>query len=148
MQPAQPTQRPSIAPVAIGIVILGITLLILGRVAAARRNAPTETLPAIELLSPAADTTATTPLVLVFDPNAELRLHPTGWGAGRNHLHVKLNDTEIMPGARDIEDLGNGRYRWTVQAAPGTYRLQMVWSGPDHRPLPDGRSQTRQVIIQ
>ena len=148
MQP-QSQQRTSIAPVAIGIVILGITLLVLGRIAAARRNAPPETIPAIELISPASDTTISAPLILVFEPNTELRLQPTGWGAGRNHLHVRLDETEIMPGARDIEHLGDGRYQWTVpEARPGTYTLQLIWSGPDHRPLPDGRSQTRRIVIQ
>jgi len=148
MQPTQQSQRPSLVPIAIGIILLGLTLVILGRVAASRRNAQREATPAIHLIAPAADTVTSAPLVLVFEPNTELRLQPTGWGAGRNHLHVKLNDTEIMPGARDIEDLGNGRYRWTVQTSPGTYRLQMIWSGPDHRPLPEGRSETREIVIQ
>jgi len=149
MQSSTQSQRPSIAPIAIGIAILGITLLVLGRVAAARRNAPPETLPQIQLVSPAIDTIVAAPLILVFEPNADLRLQPTGWGAGRNHLHLKLDETEIMPAARDIESLGGGRYRWTVrEAAPGTYTLQMIWSGPDHRPLQDGASEVRKVTIQ
>lgn len=124
-------------------------MLILGWVSASRRSAPTQdSIPSIRLLSPAGDTTVSTTFALVFEPGTQLRLLPTGWGAGRNHIHVRLNETEIMPAARDIEDLGNGRYRWTVQTPPGTYALQMIWSGPDHRALPGGESDTRSIHVE
>ncbi|MBV9775141.1 MAG: hypothetical protein JO040_14405 [Gemmatimonadetes bacterium] len=99
--------------------------------------------PTLVIVSPTDGATVSGAFPVVFRSGGELRQTPAGWTlAGRYHLHAGVDETELMAGPRDVQPLGNGRYRWTVPALPaGGHRLVLRWAGPSHAPLRTGESE-------
>jgi hypothetical protein len=129
--------RPSLVPVIIGFALAGFFILALGFWVAFRPK-PEDSVPVVTLIEPANDTVIAGMLTLQFSTTADLRLQPTGWGAGRYHLHAMVGNRELMPAAADIRDLGNNTFTWTLPALLDTATVQLVWSLPNHRRLTDG----------
>lgn len=103
----------------------------------ARRYAP-----ALTLVRPAAGAVLDdSTLVVEFVSEKPLRIAPSGWGTDSLHLHLALDQREIMPAPRDIRTIGERRYVW-VLARPdaGSHTIRLFWSGPDHRRIADGAS--------
>ncbi len=144
--PAPP--QPTVLPAVIGIVVIGVAVLVLGFWVDARRNAEgvggeTAPLPQITLVEPAPGAVVASPIPVIFEVPVRLRWVAGGWQAGRLHIHAGVNGRELMPGSRDIEPLGQNRYRWTLPALPaGEHTLRLFWSGPDHRPIEAGASES------
>lgn len=102
---------------------------------------PAAPAPRLSVVAPAAGALVREALVVEFRSDAELRPQPGGWGVGSHHLHLELDGTEYMPAPTDVERLPSGAYRWVLpRLDPGEHTLRLFWSGPDHRPLPDGAS--------
>jgi hypothetical protein len=122
-----------------GLVIFAVVLLFLGGerdTGAGAVNAPV-----LNMVQPAAGAVIQGPLHVVFRLNRELERLPTGWGVGDLHLHLGINGREYMPGARDIEPLQDGLYRWTLSGLPaGEHELRLFWAGADHRAMASGAS--------
>ena len=85
---------------------------------------------------------------LIFETTEPIGPSPEGWGTGRYHLHLRIDEIELMPARRDIHALEPGRYRWTVAIPPGERVLRLYWSGPDHRSLPHGASAPVRVQVE
>ena len=130
--------RPSLAPVIIGISLAAFTLLGLGLWVSQRDPRPTH--PSITLISPAADTVSADSITLVFETSVPLTLQPTGWGAGRYHLHAVAGNVELMPGAAQIKPISGNRYNWTIPPVASATPIQLMWSLPNHRRLSQGAS--------
>lgn len=129
----------------VGMMILGLVVLI-GGGEEDGVGRPLAAPPAVALVEPTAGATLPGPLVLVFETEEELMPQPAGWGAGGFHLHLQLDDLELMPATADIEPLGSGRYRWTVgRLEPGPHRLRLFWSDAEHRPVEAGASAVVEV---
>lgn len=122
-----------------GMVIAAVVLLVVGGAgdegAAARSGSPEP--PRIQQIAPEEGALIDGPVEVVFRVREEMERLPGGWGIGDHHLHLEMDGVELMPAAEDIERVGEGEYRWIVGAAePGPHALRLLWSGPDHRPLP------------
>ena len=134
-----PPDRPSLLPIVIGFTLAGVFILALGFWAAHR--SPGDSHPTIRLLSPSRDTVARGTVTLRFHTSVPLHLQPTGWGAGRFHIHAMVNATELMPGAASIRGLGDRVYEWSIPAPDSAATLQLFWSLPNHARVPAGASQ-------
>jgi hypothetical protein len=104
--------------------------------------------PVVEIVAPADGAVLSGPLEVVFRVPARLSMRPGGWGVGDFHLHLSLDGVELMPATADLEPVGEGEYRWRVgRLEPGTHPLHLLWSGRDHRPLPETRTATVRVTV-
>lgn len=142
-----PEQPAPLWPVVAGFLLAGSLLLGLGFWVAYRTPAPSGP-PSLELIQPAGDTSVRGPLHVTFRTGRPLALHPTGWGAGRYHLHMLLDSSELMPAAADIRALGANRYTWRVAKPAQTVRLQLIWSLPNHSRVPTGASRAVRVTVE
>jgi hypothetical protein len=102
----------------------------------------------VSLLSPGSDTTTNGSIRLHFQTTRPLVLQPTGWGAGRFHLHALVNGMERMPAAADIVALPDGGYQWLLSDLPDSARVQLVWALPSHQRLTEGASALRLIRRQ
>ncbi|MEX2281705.1 MAG: hypothetical protein WEE89_04360 [Gemmatimonadota bacterium] len=132
-------QRPSLLPVIIGIGLAGALILGLG-FWVARRPAAAGQQPEVRIISPAGDTTTDGSVTLRFATSRPLELVPTGWGAGRYHLHAMVNGVERMPAASAIRPLSAGDYQWTLSELPDSAEVQLVWALPTHQQTGAGSS--------
>ena len=139
--------RPSPLPAIIGISLAGALILVLG-FWVSRRQPADDRQPEVHLISPGSDTTTDGSLRLQFQTTRPLELQPTGWGAGRFHLHALVNGVERMPAARDILALPGGDYQWLLPDLPDSAQVQLVWALPTHQRLTEGASATRLIRRQ
>lgn len=124
---------------AVALVLLALAAFFAFR-GGAEDGAPAP-VPALTLIEPAASATVSQPVTLLFDAGGRLMPGPSGWTSGARHVHVRVDDAELMPGAGDIQPVQGTRYRWVLPRLPtGEHRLQLFWSDEAHRPLPDGSS--------
>ncbi len=143
----------SVLPTVLGILLVGIVVLVIGFWIDARRsdtgNPAGPTVPQITLIEPTAGAVVESPLPVLFETPVRLRWVAGGWQAGQLHVHAEVSGSELMPGARDIQPLGENRYRWTLPALPaGEHTLRLFWSSPDHRPIQEGQSATVEIIVR
>jgi hypothetical protein len=140
-EPAASDPAPPLLPVVLGFILAGALLLVLGLWRGGTSGAPgTSTIPALAIVEPTANAVLEQPLVVVFETD-RLALTPSGWLSGDLHLHAHVHGVELMPGAADVEHLGGRRYRWTIRHLPaGAHQIRLLWAGPDHRRIPEGRS--------
>lgn len=122
-----------------GMILAALVLLVLGGVGDGDgRPAGTEDPPPLDLISPADGATVEGPLEVVFRTSGQMEPLPGGWGVGDHHVHLELDGVELMPADADIERLDGGQYRWSLPGTgPGPHALRLLWSGPDHRPMPE-----------
>ena len=139
--------RPSLLPAIIGISLAGALILVLGFWVSGRPPAD-DGQPEVRLLSPGSDTTTDGAVLLQFQTTRSLALQPTGWGAGRYHLHAMVNGVERMPAAADIQALHDGGYQWLLSDLPDSAQVQLVWALPSHQRLTDGASALRLIRRQ
>jgi hypothetical protein len=132
-------QRPSLLPAVIGIGLAGVLILVLGFWVAQRPTAAGQQ-PEVRIISPAGDTTTDGTVTVRFSTSRPLELLPTGWGAGRYHLHALVNGIERMPAAHDIRPSPAGDYLWTLSDLPDSTELQLVWALPSHQQTGAGAS--------
>lgn len=145
--------QPAVLPTVLGILMIGIAVLAIGFWMDARRNAAETSagaaLPTITLIEPAPGAVVESPLPVLFEAPVRLRWVAGGWQAGRLHIHAEVSGSELMPGARDIQPLGENRYRWTLPPLPaGEHTLRLFWSGPDHRPIQQGASEAVGILVR
>jgi hypothetical protein len=89
--------------------------------------------PQLTLVEPSDGAEISGPLTLVFEPGTSIRPGPAGWESGPLHLHVFLNDQDLMPARNDIRPLEDGRYVWDLpRLQPGEYEIQVVWALDTH----------------
>ena len=139
--------RPSPLPAVIGIGLAGALILVLG-FWVSRRQPADDRQPEVSLLSPGSDTTTDGSVRLQFQTTRPLVLQPTGWGAGRFHLHALVNGVERMPAASDIQPLPGGDYQWLLSDLPDSAQVQLVWALPSHQRLTEGASALRLIRRQ
>ncbi|HEY0305371.1 MAG TPA: hypothetical protein VGC44_10365 [Longimicrobiales bacterium] len=131
-------------PVFIGVALTGLLLIVLGVLAARRRNAAPLAQP-INLIVPIEQQAVDSPLVVRFTTPEPLSLHPTGWGTDRLHLHARVSGVEYMPAAAEITR-SDSIFNWTLPAVPrGTHTIRIGWADLHHRELSAGR--TPQITI-
>ena len=148
MSTISPTgNRPSLLPAIIGISLAGALILVLG-FWVSRRQPADDRQPEVHLLSPGSDTTTNGSVRLQFQTTRPLALQPTGWGAGRFHLHALVNGVERMPAAADIQSLPGGDYQWLLSDLPDSAQVQLVWALPSHQRLTEGASAIRLIQRQ
>ncbi|HEV2130052.1 MAG TPA: hypothetical protein VGR27_03060 [Longimicrobiaceae bacterium] len=129
----------------LGILLVGIAVLAIGFWMDVRRAAggasASAAPPPITLIEPTSGAVVESPLPVLFEAPVRLRWVAGGWQAGQLHIHAEVSGSELMPGARDIQPLGENRYRWTLPPLPpGEHTLRLFWSGPDHGALAEGAS--------
>jgi hypothetical protein len=133
----------------IAFMLGGVLILALGFWLGTRPRPPAA--PQLTLVEPAPGALVDQPVQLVFDVDrARIRIGPGGWGYGTMHLHVMIDDFEVMPGPDDIEYVGSpSRYRWTLPATrPGERTLRLIWSDLQHQPVAEGASDAVRVRIR
>lgn len=145
--------RASVRSTVIAFVVLGITVLSLGFwVAGLDRTSDPFSLqaaPPVTIIEPADGDAVGSSITLVFETPARLQLYPSGWAAGRLHLHAIVDGIEIMPAAVDIEAVGRNRFTWKLPAQrPGPRTIRLEWATPDHQPVEAGGSSEIQVYVQ
>jgi hypothetical protein len=105
--------------------------------------------PQLTLAEPAHADTVSADAPLVFRSSRELRLSPQGWGVDSLHIHAAVNGRDVMPAAPDIVRRADGGYAWHLRRLPpGPATLRLYWSGPDHRPMEPGATETIQVYVR
>jgi hypothetical protein len=133
----------------VGFALGGVLILALGFWLGTRPRTPA--IPQLTLVEPSPGEVVDQPLVVIFDvAGARIRIGPGGWGYGTLHLHVWVDELEIMPGPDDIEYVGPpARYRWTLSpVAPGERALRIGWSDIRHRPIEEGASAAARITIR
>ncbi len=131
------------------MILLAVVLFFIGGESDGAQTEVVEA-PAVELVQPQHGATLRTErLLLVFRVEGEFGPRPGGWGNESMHLHLALDDAELMPGPPDIERLPSGLFRWTLpRPAPGLHTVRLFWSGPDHRPIPGTGSRVAQIRVE
>lgn len=130
------------------LVIGALVMLFVGGESDDGGSEPVGAPPVLEIVAPADEASLSGPLEVVFRVPARLTMRPGGWGVEDFHLHLALDGVELMPAAGDLEQVGEGEYRWHVgRLDPGTHALHLLWSGVDHRPLPQTRTATVRVTV-
>lgn len=134
-------------PAIIGFLIAGAIILALGFLAGQGGGADDlDGVPELSIRSPQPGDTLTNPVTVEFVTPAPLELGPAGWVARDMHLHIMVDDVELMPAAADIQPAGAG-FVWTLpQLEPGTHRLYLTWAGRHHGNL-RGQTDTVQLHI-
>jgi hypothetical protein len=131
----------------VGMMMLALVVLIQGGEEDAGSR-PLPAPPAVALLEPAPGAAVGGPLSIVFRVEGELVQQPAGWGIGGFHLHLRLDDLELMPSRSDVEALRAGSYRWTVgRLEPGSHRLRLFWSDSGHQPVAGGESELVEIVV-
>jgi hypothetical protein len=134
----------------VAFVVAGLFVLLLGFWVASRQPADARPgPPELHILEPGESDVVGRPVLLRFRTTAPLEIGRGGWGAGPFHVHVHVDDREIMPGADDIVPLGNAEYRWTLShIEPGTRTLRLTWSDAAHRVLTEGASAPLRITVR
>jgi hypothetical protein len=133
-----------------GAMVLGalIVLVLGGERDTGSRSTITEA-PQLTIVEPADGQILAGRLQVVFTVTEPLRAGPAGWGVDSLHIHASVNGREFMPASADVQRVDASHFRWVLpRVAPGPVRLRLYWSGPDHRPLAAGASETIGVTIQ
>ncbi len=139
-----------LTPAIVVLFLVGALLLVIGLMTGrGGPSAPRSRPDSLTVVTPVDSATVPAPLTITFATRAPLRVGPLGWQAGSYHLHALLDGNDVMPGALDIEALGNQQYRWTLKDVPaGEHTLRLVWARPDHRSIPEGASPEISVTVQ
>lgn len=122
------------------MILAAVVLLVLGggRDAGGGAGGDGARPPRLEHIAPRDGETIGRPLQVVFRVPERMERLAGGWGVGDHHLHLELDGVELMPASSDIERLKDGEYRWVVaEPEPGPHALRLLWSGADHRPMPE-----------
>ena len=110
---------------------------------------PAAAVPALVLESPGDGEVIDQPAAIVFRTTARMERDAMGPVSEGRHLHLMVGETEVMAGPSDIAELGGGRYRWPIpRVEPGEYKVRVLWSGTDHRPLAEGASETIRLRLR
>lgn len=131
-------------PAIIGFLVAGALVLAIGFFVDSRdAAAPADAVPQLRTLAPGSGDTVSNPVLLEFATAAPLRLSAAGWTAGDLHLHVMVDDDEIMPAAADIE-ARDSTYTWQLPTLrPGERRLFLTWAGRRHGNVDTGTDTLR-----
>ena len=136
---SEPTLK-KLAPVLIGMTLAIIMMAGLGYLSAKLRNREKATVPTLRVLSPQPGDTVGSPLKVRFASSERIELQPTGWGARSLHLHARINGTEYMPAAADIQ-AADSVYVWTFTDLPkGQTTVELGWADHLHREIASGKS--------
>lgn len=132
-----------------GMVLAAVVLLVAGGERDAGARPDPQAPPPPELLEPSDGQVVSGPVAVVFRTPRALEIGPGGWGTGEHHLHLEMDGIELMPRAADLERLSEGVYRWTLPPPPeGTRTLRLLWSGPDHRPIPGTETEPVRIRVR
>jgi hypothetical protein len=116
----------------VGFLLAGAAVLLIGFLAGQRDSSDTARLPPLHILAPASGDVVTNPVTVRFATPADLRLVSSGWTAGDLHLHLMLDDRELMPAAADIV-AADTAFSWRLPPVPpGAHRLYLTWAGRHH----------------
>ncbi|HUP89052.1 MAG TPA: hypothetical protein VM100_06880 [Longimicrobiales bacterium] len=138
--------RKSIMPVVVGIALTAVLLVFLAY-AASKRRAEIDAVPRLTLLSPTEGASVTLPLIVRFTSTVPLELQSMGWTAASHHLHAWLDNTQLMPAAKDIHKIDGNTYEWRIDQTPHGDQMQfrLSWADMKHNPIPEGAS--RQITL-
>ena len=119
-------------PAVAGLLAAGAAVLLIGFLVGPPGSSDVSSLPPLRILEPAAGELVRNPVTLTFTTPAHLRLARSGWTAGDLHLHLMLDDRELMPAAADII-AADTTFSWRLPPLPpGTYRVYLTWAGRHH----------------
>ena len=122
-------------------------LIGLGYLAEKRRHAAPLAQP-INIIQPLDQQVVDSPLVLRFKTSEPLKLHPTGWGTDRLHLHARVGSIEFMPAAAEITATDSG-FSWVLAGVPrGRHTINVGWADLHHRELSAGRAAPFTVTVR
>jgi hypothetical protein len=104
-------------------------------------------LPGLRILMPAAGDVLGTQVGIVIETPADLAKWTMGSAPVGTHLHVQIDDTTLMPAAKDFVRMGRNRYLFLfdMPAAPGAHTLRVYWSGARHETFKDS---VREVSVR
>ena len=143
----EPSTPNRLLPVFIGIALTAVMLIGLAYLADKRRHAAPLAQP-INIIQPLDQQVVDSPLVLRFSTSEPLKLHPTGWGTDRLHLHARVGGIELMPAAAEIT-AADSVFSWVLPAVPrGTHTIQVGWADLHHRELAAGRAPAFSVTVR
>ncbi|CAN5784526.1 hypothetical protein BH23GEM10_BH23GEM10_04070 [soil metagenome] len=134
-------------PAIVGFLIAGAIILALGFMVGRSDGAnDLDGVPELSIRSPQPGDTLANPVAVEFVTPAPLELGPAGWVARDMHLHIMVDDTELMPAAADIRPAGAG-FIWTLPPLEtGDRRVYLTWAGRHHGNL-RGHTDTIQLHI-
>jgi hypothetical protein len=133
-------------PAIIGFLVAGALILIAGFLAGLRDDSGNSGVPPLSVLAPADGDSVRNPVALEFVTPAALRSGIDGWTADDLHLHLMVDDVELMPAAADITP-ADSAFVWRLPPLdPGSHRLYLTWAGRHHGNL-QGRTDTIRVIV-
>jgi hypothetical protein len=119
-------------PAIAGFLVAGAAVLLIGFLFGERGPSERAPLPPLRILEPASGDVVRHPVTLRFTTPAELRLTRSGWTAGELHLHLMVDDRELMPAAADIT-AAETSFSWRLPPlTPGTHRIYLTWAGRHH----------------
>lgn len=133
-------------PAIIGFLVAGALILIAGYCVGRRVDSAGAGMPPLRVLAPAHGDTVRNPVALEFATPARLEPGAAGWMADDMHLHLIVDDVELMPAAADIT-AADSSFVWRLPPLePGSHRLHLTWAGRHHGNLP-GRTDTLHLHI-
>lgn len=116
-----------------GFLIAGTVLLGLGFFARSPRDAIAVSVPAIRIIQPAHGDEVDNPVTVTFTTTSALELTRSGWSARDMHLHLMVDDLELMPAAADITIVGDSTFAWRLpHLEAGSRRIYLTWAGRHH----------------
>jgi hypothetical protein len=128
-----------------GFLAAGAAVLLIGFLAGPPGSSDPSRLPPLRILDPATGDLVHNPVTVRFSTPAGLRLTPSGWTAADLHLHLMIDDRELMPAAADIA-AADTTFSWRLPLLPpGTYRVYLTWAGRHHGNL---RGDTDTVMLR
>jgi hypothetical protein len=123
------------------MIVAAVLLMLFGGAGDTTGSTEPSVPPQITLVAPASGEQVSGRVPVVFQLPLRLQQGAGGWHVGQFHMHASIDGAEFMPGPADIQPVGTYQYQWTFPPLPpGSRTVRLFWSGPDHRPLPEGAS--------
>lgn len=113
------------------------------------RSGNTGELPALKILLPQSGNTIGERVAFVFQADDNIAEMTMSSANPSVHLHVAMDETELMPMADQLIQLGDGRYLYVfdLPAKPGRHTIRLYWADPQHHTISE-TVQTLNVVVK
>ena len=100
-------------------------------------KAPSLPLPLITIVKPKEGARVAPQIAVEFETTGDLASMTMGTQKHGNHLHFGIDDVTLMPVMKDLESLGNNKYRFVfdMPAKPGKHEIKIYWSDAQHKTI-------------
>lgn len=93
--------------------------------------------PALKIIAPVDGATIGQRVAVVFEGPAQLLKYTMDNPEAPAHLHIALDDTELMPIGEQLISLGETQYVFTfdLPAKPGKHKIYLYWADRNHKKI-------------